>query len=126
MPHKPKLVVVEDEPDLVEVLVRRLEAEGFDVIACCDGQEALEKIRSEKPDLILLDVMIPKVDGYQVCRELKKDAATRDIPVLVLTVRAMDEDAKRSLEHGAAGHLIKPFDHETLLSKIRECLNATA
>ena len=126
MPRNPKLVVVEDEPDLVEVLVRRLEAEGFDVAACYDGEEALRLIRSEKPDLVLLDVMIPKVDGYQVCRKLKSDAATRDIPVLILTVRAMDEDTQRSLEHGAAGHLVKPFNHETLLSKIRDCLNATA
>lgn len=117
-----RILIVDDERDLVDLLKARLEAQGFEVVTAYDGQEGLEKAKEEKPDLILLDVMMPKMDGYQVCRFLKFDEAFKQIPIIMLTARGQEQDQKKGMEVGADAYVIKPFDKEDLLKKIQACL----
>lgn len=119
---KKKILIVEDEATLVELMKIRLEANGFDVISAYDGQQGLEMARGEMPDLIILDLMLPKIDGYKVCRMLKFDDKYKNIPVIMFTARAQDSDRKLGEEVGADAYIIKPFEPEILLSKIRELL----
>lgn len=117
-----KILIVDDEKDLVETLTFRLEAAGFEVIPAYDGLEGLSKARKEKPDLILLDVMMPKMDGYQVCRLLKFSTDTKDIPIIMLTARGQDRDKLTGQEVGADVYITKPFDGAELVKKIKEVL----
>ena len=119
-----KILIVDDEIDLVETIKFRLEAAGYDVVTAYDGQEALKKVRNEKPDLILLDVMMPSVDGYQVCRMLKFDDKYRDIPIIMLTARGQDKDRATGEEVGADAYIAKPFDSKILMAKIEEWLKS--
>lgn len=121
MPRK-KILVVEDETDLVEMIKMRLEANDYEVIAAYDGQEALDKARKEKPDLIILDLMLPKMDGYKVCRLLKFDEKYKKIPIILFTARAQESDKKIGEEVGADAYITKPFEPQTFLSKIKELL----
>lgn len=98
-----KVLLIEDETDLVDALRLRLESVGWKVSVALDGQEGLRKAREERPDLILLDVVIPKVDGYQVCRRLKASAETHSIPVILQTVRAQESDKKLGSKVGRMG-----------------------
>lgn len=118
-----KILIVDDEPQLVELLKARLEANHYEVIHAGDGLSALEKARREKPDLVILDLMLPKMDGYKVCALLKKDARYAKIPVLMFSARAQDTDVRLGEEVGADAYLTKPFDAQTLLNKIEELLN---
>lgn len=113
-----RLLMVEDEPDLVAVLLPGLERAGYAVSVAHDGEEGLAKARKEKPDLILLDVMMPKMNGYQVCRELKQNSETKKIPVIMLTARSQESDRFWGKETGAEEYLIKPYDTTQLLEKI--------
>jgi DNA-binding response OmpR family regulator len=121
-----KILVVDDEQDVVKILKVRLEAAGYAVIAAYDGQEGLDMAHNEKPDLIVLDLMLPKLNGYQVCRMLKFDSAYQAVPIIMLTARASEEDQKLSQEAGADAYMTKPFEPEQLLAKIRELLGAKA
>lgn len=122
MPNKKRILLVEDETDLVEMVKLRLEANGYEVLTAYDGQEALEKARREKPDLIVLDLMLPKIDGYKVCRMLKFDEKYKNIPILMFSARAQDSDKKLGEEVGADAYVTKPFEPEILLGKIKELL----
>ena len=117
-----RILLVDDEVQLVEMVKLRLESNGYNVITAYDGIEALEKAKKEKPDLIILDLMLPKMDGYKVCGLLKKDARYVNIPIIMFTARAQDEDVKLGLELGAEAYIIKPFDPKILMSKIQEFL----
>ena len=117
-----KILIVEDEADLVEMMKLRLEATGYEVIAAYDGQEGLDKARSENPDLIILDLMLPKIDGYKVCRMLKFDENYKKIPILIFTARVQEGDKKMGMEVGADAYLTKPFEPKVLLEKIEELL----
>lgn len=117
-----KILIVDDESDLVETLTFRLEASGYDIVSAHDGQEGLEKARSEKPDLILLDVMMPKVNGFQVCRELKNDEKTKGIKIVILTAKSQESDKFWGKNVGADGYISKPFEASELLAKIEELL----
>lgn len=117
-----KILVVDDEKDLVETLTFRLEANNYEVIKAYDGQDGLEKARGEKPDLIILDLMLPKMDGYKVCRMLKFDEKYKRIPIIMFTARAQDSDKKMGMEVGADGYIIKPFEPKALLDKMAELL----
>jgi DNA-binding response OmpR family regulator len=121
MPKK-RILVVDDENDLVETLSLRLEANGYEVLKAYDGQEGFEKAKKQKPDLIILDLMLPKIDGYKVCRMLKFDQKYRHIPVLLFTARAQDSDKKLGEEVGADAYITKPFEPPALLEKIKELL----
>lgn len=117
-----KILLVDDEPELVKMIKRRLEVNNYEVITAYDGQEGLEKAKKETPDLIILDLMLPKMDGYKVCGLLKKDARFAKIPIIIFTARVQQADAKLGEEMGANVYLTKPFESEVLLSKIAELL----
>ena len=119
---KKKILIVDDEPLMVEMVMMRLEANGFEVVSAGDGQEALEKVRKDKPDLIILDLMLPKIDGYKVCRMLKFDEKYKKIPIILFSARAQQGDMTLGKEVGADAYLIKPFEAEVLLAKINELL----
>ena len=119
-----KILVVDDEEDIATALSIRLKAMGFDVILAHDGMTALTKAREEKPDLILLDIMLPKLDGYKVCRILKFDEKYRHIPIIMITAKVSESDIKMGAEVGADSYIVKPFNPNELRSKIRELLSA--
>jgi len=120
--NKKKILVIDDESSLVEMLSIRLEANNYQVIAASDGQEGLDKARSENPDLIILDLMLPKLDGYQVCRMLKSDEKYKQIPIVIFTARAQESDIKAGNEAGADAYITKPFEPAILLDKVSQLL----
>jgi DNA-binding response OmpR family regulator len=115
-----KILVVDDEAQLVDMVKMRLEANGYDVITAYNGQEGLDKARRESPDLIILDLMLPKIDGYKVCRMLKFDEKYKNIPIILFTARAQQEDEKLGKEVGADAYITKPFEPQVLLEKIKQ------
>ncbi len=117
-----KIFIIEDELDFLSTLRERLEFEGFVVATAVDGEEALRKIPEEKPDLILLDIMLPEMNGYQVCRELKSNPETETIPVVVVTAKSQESDKFWAKETGADDYVTKPFEMEELLQKIQDNL----
>jgi len=118
-----KILVVDDEPSIVSLLKGRLEASQYEVITAKDGQEAIEKTGQEKPDLIILDIMLPKIDGYMVASMLKSDEKTRDIPIVMLTARNLAQDIKAGMESGAVSYVQKPFNSDVLLGMIPMLIN---
>jgi len=115
-----KILVVDDEPDVASLLTLMLKSQGYKVITAGDGQEALEKARAEVPDLILLDIMLPRLDGYKVARMLKFDENFSHIPIIMLTAKIQEKDRKTGLEMGADAYITKPFDTAALLEKVKE------
>lgn len=115
---KKKILIVDDEPDIVETLKFLIESEGFESIIAMDGEEALRKAKDENPDVIILDVMLPKINGYKVCRLLKFDNNYKHIPILMVTARSQQEDKVIGEETGADEYITKPFDINELLHKI--------
>lgn len=113
-----KILVVDDEFALVDMLKMRLEANSYEVITALDGKTGLERATADAPDLIILDIMMPELDGYEVLRELKKNEKTRSIPVLMLTAKGDTSAIMESQELQATDHLIKPFDPDELLRLI--------
>jgi len=110
MPKQKKILVVDDERHIVRLVQVNLEREGHQVVAAFDGKEALKKEESEKPDLIVLDVMMPHMDGFEVLKRLKADDQTKDIPVVMLTAKAQDADVFRGWASGVDCYLTKPFN----------------
>ncbi|MEA1907130.1 MAG: response regulator [Euryarchaeota archaeon] len=121
-----KILVVDDEPDTLIPLTRALEADNYAVIGAADGAEALEKVAAETPDLILLDLMLPKVNGYEVCMKLKEDSLTRDIPIIMLSAKGEIKDKVLGIEIGAEDYVTKPFDLLELKTRIRALLRRSA
>ena len=119
-----KILVVDDEPNIVDILRFNLQREGYEVLAAYDGQEGLDKARSEGPDLILLDVMLPMMDGFQVCEELRK--TDRLTPIIMLTAREEERDRVMGLELGADDYVVKPFSVRELLARVRTNIRRTA
>lgn len=119
---KKKILIVEDEPHALETLQDRLEFEGYETITAGDGATALIKAKAEKPDLIILDIMLPRMDGYKVCGFLKADTRYNKIPVIMLTAKAQESDRKIGQEMGAEAYVTKPFEAAELLGKIEELL----
>ncbi len=120
---KKKILLVEDEKTLVRALTFNLEKEGFEVEVAYDGEEALEKVDQKKPDLIILDLMLPKVDGFEVCRNVRK---TSEVPIIMLTARDEDIDKILGLELGADDYITKPFNARELLARIRAIFRRAA
>lgn len=119
---KPTILVVEDEAPLLTLLRYNLEKQGFRVEEATDGQEALLRVSESKPDLVLLDWMLPSLSGIEVCRQIRRRPATRDLPVIMVTARTEDQDAVRALDIGADDYITKPFAVEALLARIRALL----
>jgi DNA-binding response OmpR family regulator len=116
---KEKILVVDDEEDILELVRHNLAREGYQVICAATGEKAVEKARSEKPDLIVLDLMLPGIDGLQVARNLKDDAGTRQIPIIMLTAKGEEADIVTGLELGADDYVTKPFSPRVLLARVR-------
>ena len=117
-----RILIVDDEVHLVEMVKMRLEAAGYEIISAYDGQEGFDKAKRDKPDLIILDLMLPKMDGYKVCGLLKNDARYSKIPIIMFTARVQEEDVRLGKDLGAEEYVTKPFDPKILLSKIKELL----
>jgi DNA-binding response OmpR family regulator len=118
-----KILVVDDEVDLVETVRFPLEMEGFDVLVSYNGEDALSQARKENPDLIILDLMLPKLDGYKVCRLLKFDERYKHIPILMLTAKTQKKDKTLGMETGANEYITKPFEMDYLMEKVKAYLN---
>jgi two-component system phosphate regulon response regulator PhoB len=119
---KPKILVVDDEPDALELIEVNLKGAGFDVLTAADGRLALEKARATLPALILLDVMLPELDGLEVCKSLRRDPQTATIPIIMLTARAAEIDRVIGLELGADDYITKPFSPRELILRVRNLL----
>ena len=117
-----KILVVDDEPDAVELVEFNLKSAGFEVVTAADGTAALKKARVSLPDLIVLDVMLPEVDGLEVCKLLRRDAATAGIPIIMLTAKAAEIDRVLGLELGADDYVTKPFSPRELVLRIKGLL----
>jgi two-component system phosphate regulon response regulator PhoB len=115
----PKILLIEDEPSQVELIHYNLKAEGYDVLVALDGEEGLEVALEEIPDLILLDWMLPKVSGIEVCRQLRRSKITREIPIIMLTARSEESDKIRGLDIGADDYITKPYSIKELLARVR-------
>ena len=119
---KAKVLVVDDEEDIRELVGLNLTPEGFDVLACETGESALNMARQKQPDLIVLDLMLPGIDGLQVCKILKADDKTRHIPVIMLTAKSEEADIVTGLELGADDYMTKPFSGKVLVARVRRLL----
>ena len=118
----PRVLVVDDDRVIQQLLEVNLELEGYDVQIAGNGDEALKTLKSFQPDVVLLDVMMPKLDGREVCRRIKGDPSTAHIPVVFLSARAQDMDVNSGLELGASAYITKPFDPVDLLETVQKVL----
>ena len=123
---RPTILVVEDEAPLLTLLRYNLEKQGFRVEEAADGQEALLRVAEARPDLVLLDWMLPALSGIEVCRQLRRRPGTRDLPIIMVTARTEDQDAVRALDTGADDYIAKPFAMEALLARIRALLRRSS
>jgi DNA-binding response OmpR family regulator len=114
-----KVLIVEDEETLVRNLADKLKGEGFNVVTAGDGEEGLDKLRAEHPDLIVLDIMLPKLDGLSLCRMVRRDPTTAHIPIIMLTARGTEVDRIVGLESGADDYVTKPFGLGEFLARVR-------
>ncbi|MER9226248.1 response regulator [Mesorhizobium sp. M0664] len=126
MHDPPRILAVDDTPENLEILRMRLEANGYEVVTAADGEEGLGKARDLTPDLILLDIMMPKLDGISVVRMLKQDLSLRSIPVILVTAKADTRDVVEGLDAGGDDYLTKPFEHQALLARVRSMLRQKA
>ena len=116
---KTTILVADDDPQLLRLVTRNLQFEDYDVISVSDGQQALEQIEVRKPDLVLLDVMMPKMDGFSVCHKTREFSA---VPIILVTARGQEQDKIRGLDLGADDYLTKPFSVDELLARVRAVL----
>ena len=117
-----RILIVDDEKDILELISFNLSKEGYSVVTASSGEEALASVAASPPDLVVLDLMLPGVDGLEVCRRLKQAEATRQIPVLVLTAKTEDSDIITGLELGADDYVTKPFSPKVLIARVRAVL----
>jgi DNA-binding response OmpR family regulator len=118
----PKIVIAEDEPDIRELITFTLQFAGFEVIPTSNGAEALEATQREVPDLVMMDVRMPKMTGYEACRAMKADPNIQHIPVIFLSAKGQESEIKEGLEAGAEEYLLKPFAPDQLIERIRAIL----
>lgn len=123
---KEKILIVDDEKDIVKMLDYNLKKEGFRTISCYNGEEALSLAVREHPDLIILDLMLPEVDGLEVCKTLKKDSSTSAIPIIMLTAKTQEADKILGLELGADDYITKPFSPRELVARVKAVLRRTS
>jgi len=123
---KPKILLVDDEPDVVQLVAYNLTAADFEVVTAVDGLEALKKARAVLPNLIILDLMLPELDGLQVCKLLRRDQSTASIPIIILTAKAAEMDRVLGLELGADDYVSKPFSPRELVLRIKRLLRSGA
>ena len=122
MTAKKRILIIDDEEDLRKMLKFRMEALGYEVDEAVDGAEGLDKARRNSSDLIIMDLMLPKIDGFKLCRMLKFDEKYKHMPIIMFTARAQKEDMQLGMEMGADAYITKPFEPAVLLAKIKELL----
>ena len=118
----PTILIAEDEPDIRALVTIALENQGYRVTAVADGASALETITRDQPDLVLLDVRMPRLDGYEVCRRIKGEASLRHIPVAFMSAKGQKAEVRAGMETGADAYILKPFSMQQLLDKVAEIL----
>jgi len=121
----PKVLAVDDQVHIVRLIQVNLERNGYQVVTAYDGEQALEKVKEENPDLIVCDVMMPRKDGFEVLREVKADPTTRNIPFIMLTAKAQDADVFRGWASGVDAYLTKPFNPQELIAFVKRVLEAS-
>jgi len=119
---KKKILFIEDEPDQIVMISLRLEKNGYEVISSLEGEEGLQKAATENPDLVLVDVIMPGIDGFEVCRRLRKNPVTKHIPIISTTAAGMDDVEQQCISAGADDCVRKPYDSTDLLMKVRRLL----
>jgi DNA-binding response OmpR family regulator len=117
-----RILIVEDDPRSFRLLDFRIKSQGHEVLSAVDGGEAIEVASKEKPDLVLLDIMIPVIDGFQVLRKLKSQEETKNIPVIMLTARSQEKDIVDGIKAGAADYVTKPFSSAELIARVNRAL----
>ena len=122
---KKRILLVDDEPAVLMVARKRLEVAGFEVVVASDGQDGMEKARAEHPDLIILDLMLPKLNGYEVCTMLKQDLRYKHIPIIIFSAKTQEKDQQMAKECGADAYVPKPYKPDVLLGHITTLLTAT-
>jgi len=120
------VLLVEDDPDIRHLVSYKLSTGGFDVIEAADGADALVQARRHRPDVIVLDVRMPRLSGLEVCRELRAAPATADVPIIMLTARAQPHDIERAYAAGATDYVVKPFSPRHLLERVTSAVRAVA
>lgn len=119
---KEKILIVEDEKDIIKMLEYNFKKEGFRTLSACDGEDALDLAMREHPDIVLLDLMLPGIDGLEVCKSLKAEKKSRDIPIIILTAKSQESDKVLGLELGADDYVTKPFSPRELLARVKAVL----
>ena len=120
--YQGRVLVVDDEVYILHILDFILGAENYDVVTATNGEQALQKVREEKPDLVILDIMMPKLDGYETCRLIKGDPETQNVPVILLTAKGREVDQKLGREVGASDYITKPFSPTKLIDRVQAIL----
>ncbi len=118
----PKVLVIDDDPVILELLRVNFEIEGFEVVSAGDGREGYERARADRPDLVLSDIMMPRFDGLQLLRQLKRDPSTKSLPVILLSAKAQNAEVQQGLELGADDYVTKPFDPLELIDRVNAVL----
>jgi twitching motility two-component system response regulator PilH len=119
-----RILVVDDEPDIVRVVVKIMEARGHTVTTAKDGAEAIERVKADPPDVVILDLNLPKLDGYEVCKRIKTDPATQHVPVVMMTAAYVSvDDARTGSAAGADEYVVKPFLREVLVHNVERLIN---
>jgi two-component system alkaline phosphatase synthesis response regulator PhoP len=122
-PRSRTILVVDDEPALLRLMAFLLQRKGYGMLTATNGEEALHVIREQRPDLVLLDIMMPRLDGYEVAEAIRADPATAEIPIVMLSAKAQDEDIERGLAAGVDSYITKPFDPEKLAETVAAFLS---
>jgi DNA-binding response OmpR family regulator len=121
-----RILVVDDEPDIVRVVVKIMEARGHVVTTAWDGLEAVERVKADPPDVVILDLNLPKLDGYEVCKQIKGDPATAHVPVVMMTAAYVSvEDARTGSNLGADEYVVKPFLREVLVHNVERLISGS-
>ncbi|MDQ4142496.1 MAG: response regulator [Actinomycetota bacterium] len=123
MPAAKRVLICDDDPVILRLIQVNLELEGFEVLLAHDGANAIEIATAEHPDLVVLDIMMPRLDGYQTCERLKAEASTKDIPVVFLSAKAQESDIEKGRKYGVADYLTKPFDPDDLVEVVQRLLS---
>lgn len=118
-----KILVVDDEPPIVRLMEFILARQGHEMLVAVNGQEALDKVRTHQPDLVLLDIMMPRIDGYEVARTLRADPATADLPIIMLSAKAQEEDIQKGMDVGVNEYITKPFSPDQLVHVVGDYLS---
>ena len=113
-----KVLVIDDEEYIQHILNFSFGAEGYDVLTASDGEEGINKAKNERPDVIVMDIMMPKMDGYEACKRIKADPETKDIPVILLTAKGREADRKLGADAGADDYVVKPFSPGRLIERV--------